>query len=147
MNRLERILEEWKEDSKIGNDLAHSSIEFAKKHEKYLTLYTEAKIKLKASDLSQKSLLKVKWLYYNGKLSPEEITSKSWVQDPFDGLKVLKGDMNYYYDADPEIQKSEANLEFNKIVVETLKEILDTIKWRHQTIRNIISYKQFEAGN
>ena len=28
-----------------------------------------------------------------------------------------------------------------------LKEIIENIKWRHQTISNIIKWKQFESGN
>jgi len=59
----------------------------------------------------------------------------------------MKGDMDYYYDADPEIQKSEEKIQYYKILVETLSDIVDTIKWRHQTIGNIIRWKQFESGN
>ena len=29
----------------------------------------------------------------------------------------------------------------------TLSEIIDSLKWRHQTIGNIIKWKQFESGN
>ena len=39
-------------------------------------------------------------------MSHEEILEKGWNPDPFDGLKVLKGDMEHYYDSDPEIQKN-----------------------------------------
>ena len=51
--------------------------------------------------------MKQKWLYYNGKMDQEDIEKLGWKADPFDGLKILKGEMNYYYDADPEIQDSE----------------------------------------
>ncbi len=36
-----------------------------------------------------------------------EIESLGWSYDPFDGLKVMKGEMDYYYDSDIEIQNSE----------------------------------------
>ena len=96
--------------------------------------------------MNQKTLLKEKWLYYNGKMSQEEIESKGWEFDPFDGLKVMKGDMDHYYDADEDIQKSEERIAYYKTLVETLQEIVETIRWRHQTIGNIIKWKQFEAG-
>ena len=54
--------------------------------------------------------------------------------------------MDYYYDADPEIQKSEEKIEYYKNTVSVLTEIVDTIKWRHQTIGNMIKWKVFESG-
>jgi len=91
-------------------------------------------------------LLKDKWLYYNGKMSQEEIESRGWDYDPFEGLKVMKGDMDYYYDSDKDIQKSEEKITYYKTLVETLQEIVETLRWRHQTIGNIIKWKQFENG-
>ena len=96
--------------------------------------------------MNQKSLLKDKWLYYNGKMSQEEIESRNWDYDPFNGLKVMKGDMDHYYDSDKEIQQSEEKITYFKTLVETLQEIVETLRWRHQTIGNIIKWKQFEAG-
>jgi len=54
--------------------------------------------------------------------------------------------MDYYYDADTDIQRSEERIYEWKIIVETLTEIIDNIKWRHQTIGNMIKWKMFEAG-
>ena len=77
----------------------------------------------------------------------ETVKEKGWVPDPFDGLKILKGEMDYYYDSDPEIQKSEEKIQYLKTVIDTLTEIIDNLKWRHQTISNMIRWKQFESGN
>jgi hypothetical protein len=102
---------------------------------------------LKRAEFSQKTLLKQKWLYYNGKMDQEEVVELGWNPDPFNGLKILKGELEYYYDADPEIQKSEEKIQYYKTLVETLTEIVSNITWRHQTIGNIIRWKQFESGN
>ena len=84
---------------------------------------------------------------YNGKLSKDQIDAFNWEYDPFGGLnKPLKGDMNYYYDADTDIQKAQAALEYDKVLIETLEEIMSTIRWRHQNIGNIIKWRSFEAG-
>ena len=99
-----------------------------------------------SEDMEQKILLKDKWLYYNGKMPKEQIESRGWEFDPFEGLRVLKGEMDYYYDSDTDIQKSELKIQQWKIVVETLTEIVDNIKWRHQTIGNMIKWRMFEAG-
>ena len=80
-------------------------------------------------------------------MDQETIKEKNWIADPFDGLKILKGEMDYYYDSDPEIQKSEEKIQYWKTVIDTLHEIIENLKWRHQTISNIIRWKQFESGN
>jgi hypothetical protein len=138
----------WKEDSIIDNlKLDDTTIKMARIHSKYLELITIAKIRRKKKDLDYKTLLKNKWLYYNGKLSKPEIDIYKWEYDPFGGLnKPLKGDMNYYYDADTDIQKAQAALEYDKVLIETLEEIMNTIRWRHQNIGNIIKWRSFEAG-
>lgn len=147
MLNLENILTEWQKDSEINQSrLDQASVDTAKIHAKYLQLLSVAKLQLKRAQLNQKTLLKDKWLYYNGKMSQEEIDSKGWNYDPFNGLKIMKGDMEYYYDSDTEIQKSEEKITYYKTIVETLQEIVESIRWRHQTISNIIKWKQFESG-
>ena len=115
-------------------------------HAKYLELLSIAKLEVRVAEMKQKNLLKDKWLYYNGKMSQDEIENLGWDFDPFNGLKVLKGEMNYYYDSDIDIQKSEQLVQYKKVMVETLTDIVDSLKWRHQTISNIIKWKVFEAG-
>ena len=145
---LEQVLEEWATDSKLPrNNLDEASRQTPSLHSKYLTLLSHAKLKMKKAEMDQKSLLKDKWLYYNGKMDQETLKEKGWDPDPFEGLKILKGEMDYYYDSDPEIQKSEEKVQYWKTTIDTLTEIIDNLKWRHQTISNIIKWKQFESGN
>ena len=144
---LNQILDMWSEDCRINNNkLDESSAQSPVLHAKYLRLLSEAKLMLKKTEREQKLLLKDKWLYYNGKMDQQELLTKGWDPDPFDGLKVMKGDMDHYYNSDPEIQKSEEKVEYWKTSISTLQEIVDNVKWRHQTIGNIIRWKQFEAG-
>jgi hypothetical protein len=37
-------------------------------------------------------------------------------------------------------------VEYQQNIVETLKEILDTLRWRHTVIKNILDFKRFTAG-
>ena len=145
---LQQILVMWKEDSVIEkNNLDETSRTTPALHAKYLELLAQAKLAKKRVEFQQKTLLKEKWLYYNGKMTQEQIEEKGWVPDPFDGLKVLKGEMEHYYDSDPEIQQSEEKIVYWKTIIETLTDIIDNIKWRHQTIGNMIRWRQFESGN
>jgi len=144
---LDDILQQWSVDCEIKHNLEESSRETPKVHSKYLGYITQAKLLLRRAEDNQQVLLKNKFLWYNGKLSREEVESFGWDPDPFDGLKIMKGDMSYYYESDPEIQQSEAKIVYYKTMIETLKEIIDTLKWRHQQIGNILKWRQFEAGS
>ena len=145
---LDDILKEWQSECEIPSmHLDDASRKTPSLHAKYLELLTRAKLILKKLEFEQKTLLKQKWLYYNGKMDEQTLKDLGWNPDPFDGLKILKGEMNYYYDADPEIQKSEERIQYYKTVIDTLTNIVDTIKWRHQTIRNMIDWKKFESGS
>jgi len=144
---LKQIHDMWSRDSEIKMKLDESSRETPKLHAKYLELLSTTKLQLKRAEFQQKVLLKEKWLYYNGKMSQEDVVEKGWDPDPFDGLKILKGEMDYYYDSDPEIQKSEEKIQYYKTVIDTLEQIISNLNWRHQTIGNIIKWKQFESGN
>ena len=79
-------------------------------------------------------------------MSQEEIRYNNWADDPFDGLKVMKGDLKYYVESDPEIIESESRVYYYKTCIETLKEMVDTLRWRHTTIKNMIEARKFEAG-
>ncbi|MDA7837531.1 recombination mediator protein UvsY [bacterium] len=144
---LEQLHAEWKSDSQIEfNKLDVSSVETPKLHAKYLELLSTYKLRLKDAEFKQKELMKNKFLWYNGKLDQSEIEKLGWDPDPFDGLRILKGEMQHYVEADPELVASEAKMAYLNTMIETLKEILESIKWRHQTIRNALEWKKFEAG-
>ena len=145
---IQEILEMWEVDGVIDQfKLDDTTIKNATLHSKYLSLITVAKLKKKTIQHKYDTLLKDKFMYYNGKMSQSEMDIRKWDYDPFNGLnKPLKGDLNYYYNSDKDIQEAQLKLEYQAVMVETLKEILDTIRWRHQTIGNIINWRKFEAG-
>ncbi len=147
MNNLQTILDMWKEDSVIDEmALDESSKISAKLHGKYLELLSVNRMRLKKQELDFKVLLKEKWLHYNGKMSQEDIDKHGWDYDPLNGLTVLKGDMDKFYDSDPILQKAQSNIIYTQEICDTLKEILDNVKWRHQTIKNMIEWRKFTSG-
>tara|TARA_R110002167_G_scaffold139774_1_gene327446 strand:- start:3333 stop:3575 length:243 start_codon:yes stop_codon:yes gene_type:complete len=79
-------------------------------------------------------------------MTEEQIKDLGWEYDPLEGLKVMKGEMDYYYDSDKEIQESEMKIQYIKTMIDTLNEIVNNLNWRHQTIGNMIKWRQFEAG-
>jgi hypothetical protein len=147
MLNLEEILAGWKKDSVIDEmNLDEASRETVKLHSKYLELFSVMKLQLKRKEMAQQILLRDKWLYYTGKMDQAEITKRGWAPDPFNGLKIMKSDMQYYYNADPELQKQDEQIEYFKTMVSALEEIMTNIKWRHTTIKNMIDWRRFTSG-
>ncbi|MDA7701652.1 recombination mediator protein UvsY [Gammaproteobacteria bacterium] len=144
---LEQVLAEWATDSNLPRtELDEVSRQTPALHAKYLALLSNAKLRMKKTEMDQKILLKKKWLWYNGKMTEEQIKELGWEYDPLEGLKVMKGEMDYYYDSDKEIQESELRIQYLKTMIDTLNEIVNNLNWRHQTIGNMIKWKVFEAG-
>ena len=66
---------------------------------------------------------------------------------PFDGLKIMKNDMQVFFNADKDLQKLNANLEYANIKINFLKECMTNITWRHQTIKNTIDWRKFMVSS
>ena len=145
---LKEIQEMWKSDCKIDDiELDASSLEVPKLHAKYTELLSEKKLEVVRYERQMKELNKDKWLWYGGKMSHDEIKEHNWDYDPFNGLTVLKSDYDKFTGADKDIQDLNDKLEYLRITVEVLTDIVSQITWRHQTIKNIIEWRKFMAGS
>ena len=89
MIELDQVLAEWKVDSEIPyNQYEQVSQATPTLHAKYLEYLSLTKLRLKKAEFQQKHLLKDKWMYYEGKLSQEELNEKGWKFDPYDGHNI-----------------------------------------------------------
>ena len=146
--KLSDIQEMWKTDCKIDDiELDASSLQVPVLHAKYSEILSNQKLIQIRYENQLKDLQKNKWLWYTGKLSQEEIQEKNWDYDPFNGLTILKSDYDKFFGADRDIQKAIEKLEYCKVVVEYLQDIVSQLTWRHQTIKNIIEWRRFMAGS
>lgn len=145
---LDDVISMWKVDSVIDElNLDTTTVKGAILHAKYLELFSISKLQLKRKEAELASMKKDKWLYYNGKMTKEEMDKKGWPYDPFVGMsKPLKSDLEMYYETDVDLRKIKTQIEYQKTIVEALDEIMATLRWRHQGIRNIIDFKKFTAG-
>ena len=146
--KLSDIQEMWKKDCKIDDiELDASSLQVPVLHAKYSEILANQKLIQIRYENQLKDLQKDKWLWYTGKLSQEEIQEKNWDYDPFNGLTILKSDYDKFFGADRDIQKAIEKMEYCKIVVDYLQDIVSQLTWRHQTIKNIIEWRRFMAGS
>ena len=144
---LDDLKKQWTEDCQIDDiELDNASLEVPKLHAKYQDLLTSKILVLKQYQNKYNELLKDKWLWYNGKMDEETVREKGWEPDPFNGLKIMKNDMQIFFNADKDLQDLNAKIEYLKVTVDFLKECMQNITWRHQTIRNTIDWRKFMAG-
>ena len=90
--------------------------------------------------------MKYKWLWFTGKLDDDTIQKFGWPQDPFDGLKIMKNDFNYFFNSDKDLVELKSKIEYLEVTVDFVKRCMDNITWRHQTIKNTIEWRKFMAG-
>jgi len=145
---LEDVLVMWEADSVIDEiNLDETSIKSAKLHAKYLQLLSIAKLRLKKKEMEFDAIKKDKWLYFEGKMTKDQMDERGWKYDPFDGgTKPMKSNMDYYYKSDSDLTRLQSQIDYQKTLIDTLIDIMDNIKWRHQNIRNIIDWKRFVSG-
>ena len=144
---LDELKIEWTKDCEIDDiELDTASLEVPKLHAKYQDLLTSKLILAKTYEYKYNLLLKDKWLWFNGKMSEDEVKARGWNPDPFDGLKIMKNDMQIFFNADKDLQEMNAKVEYLKVTIDFLKECMQNITWRHQTIRNTIDWRKFMAG-
>lgn len=148
MLTLEQILELWKKDCEIDDvELDKSSRETPKLHAKYVELLSLSKLQKQRKEMEFKRLLKNKFMWYNGKMDKSKMDELEWEYDPFDGLsKPMKSDMDYFYESDSDIQTLQSQIDYWKVMIDTLSEIVSNITWRHQTIKNMLEWRKFTSG-
>tara|TARA_B100000900_G_C20012937_1_gene486631 strand:- start:22 stop:471 length:450 start_codon:yes stop_codon:yes gene_type:complete len=148
MMDLNDILMMWKKDAVIDDVcLDDETLKSSKLHAKYLELFSMAKLMLKKKEMEYTSMKKDKWLYYNGKMSKDDMDKNKWKYDPFDGMsKPMKSDMDMYYSTDEDLVKIKAQIDYQKTIIETLEEIMGNIRWRHTHVKNILEFKKFTSG-
>ena len=145
---LTRIQNEWEKDCVIDDiELDKSSLQIPKLHAKYASALSHKKLALIKYENELKDTLKYKWLWFSGKLSKEEIEEKGWEFDPFNGLTVIKTDYDKFFDSDKDIRIINDKIEYLKVTIEFLSDVVSQLTWKHQTIKNIIEWRKFMAGS
>jgi hypothetical protein len=145
---FDKLLEEWEKDCPIDpNKIERETVKAASLHVKYLRLLMESKLLLlKRKDKYDKLRVK-KWEYYTGRMTQSEMDQHGWPYNPFAATsKPLKSELNQYIETDSELSDLKLKIEHDKTIVEALEEIINTIRWRHSTIKNLIEGRKFEAG-
>lgn len=141
----EEILKEWDEDSNVdSNHIDNESVNVPKLHAKYIRHLVQAKMQVNELQNEYSVLKKVKFRYYRGELSRDEL--KEHQLDQWQGTKPIKSECEQLLDGDSELSKLRFRVENLNIRISLLESILGQIKARDWQLKNIVSWKQFISG-
>tara|TARA_B100002019_G_scaffold219943_1_gene192618 strand:- start:5598 stop:6032 length:435 start_codon:yes stop_codon:yes gene_type:complete len=138
---LDKVQEEWQKDSELHRDLpellANESLETSRLHSKYIAYYNQFRMMLTECETKLHKMKLEKWQYYSGK-APASV----YKEKPF-SLKVMKGDIGMYIDADDEYSRQRMKYQYLETCINSVERILKQIDNRGFAIKNafdIIKY-------
>ena len=143
METLEQVLKLWESDVII--DQTEPSKELLKipmYHSKYLAILTKHRIASKKAHFDYLRMRKVKWEYFTGKMSQDELEEYGW--EPFQF--ALKSDITTYLEADKDLIKLLEKKVYHEEVVSVLESIMNELKSRTFQLRDFISWEKFIGG-
>ena len=139
---LAKIYEEWGKDSQITlTDLTNESLNISKLHSKYIRFYTDENLILYNLLENLKTLKAQKEVFYT-KGRTAETEAKGW---EWPG-KILKTELHYHMDTDPDIIEANLIIHEAKVIVQLLESILKMIMNRSYSIQNAIAWERFKVG-
>lgn len=141
---LDQILAEWEADCKVDKtELAEESIKLPQLHSKYLKISKVEAPFLRKLRTEYDELYKVKWQYYLGHLSREELSELGW--EPIN-FKILRSDVDIYLNGDKDLNQIKIRIELQEQKLKTLEEIIRSVNNRNWTIRNALEWEKFKVG-
>ena len=143
MENLEQILKYWETDSNM--DQTEPSKELLKipvLHSKYLNILTTHKLASKKAHFDYLRMRKIKWEYFTGKMSKEELDEYGWEQFQF----ALKSDVNTYLEADGDLIKLLEKKVYHEEAISVIESIMSELKQRTWQLRDFISWEKFVNG-
>jgi hypothetical protein len=144
MKKLSELKDMWGKDCVIDRiELDTESLRVSTLHQKYLDLYTDFNAVMKKLKIKQRSLYKLKWEFYLGKLSQEELDMLDW---EYDGKKVLRSDISVYLDADKDMNDIQDAVDNIDTKLNYLKEVLKSIQTRGFQIKSAVDWAKFVSG-
>jgi hypothetical protein len=142
--KFDKIRDEARDDLQYDQtDLAGESARIPYIHNKWMKILTNEKMVLKQYNFELAKLRRIKWEYYTGKTTRQELQDRGW--EPFP-LKILKQDLDKYLDADEDLHALEMKRDHQKSKVEFVEETVKQINQRQWSIRNMIEWFKFTNG-
>lgn len=143
MENIEQILAMWEIDAKLDStEPGRELLKIPSLHNKYIRILSSHKFASKKANFDYLRMKKVKWEYYNGKLTEEELKQRGW--EPFQFR--LKTDIAFYLESDNDLIRLLEKKIYHEEVVSILESILNEIKQRTWELKSFIQWEIFIGG-
>ena len=146
--KLSEIQTLWQKDCHIDDTkLDVELLKIPNLHSKYLELYNDECLQQRKYFYEKKKLLKLKTIYYAGKMSQGELEELGW--EPF-MYKIIKGyepKIETYLGGDNDLIKADEKLAYIKQKVDFLESIIKSLNTRGYNIRSAIDFLRFTMGS
>jgi len=121
-------------------NLVKASLQTPTLHAKWMKFASDEGYKLVILNQRMAKLKKGKWEFYGGKAPPRQ-----YEKTPF-GLKLTKGEIPMYIEADDQIQILSREISKQSMLVDRLSEAVKSIQFRHTNIKNAVEMLKLNAG-
>jgi hypothetical protein len=139
--KLDDILKFIADSSSIGVALDKELQRIPNIHGQLLNIRSSESLLLRKLEMELAVLRKERWKFYSGKAEP-----KQYKEEEFD-LKVLRGDMDIFMDADAKVQDLLSKIAVQKEKVFALDEALKQINQRGYHLKTMVDFQRLMAGN
>lgn len=140
---LDELLKIWEKDSEIdstdpGKEILRIPV-LHSKYNKFLSLHT---LSAKRVGYEYNKLKKVKWVYYNGKMTKDELDKYGW--EPFQF--VLKSDINVYLDGDEDLIKLKRKQAYHEEAAVFCTNVMKELNNRTWQLKEFMAWERFVNG-
>lgn len=140
---LEQLITEWEKDAEIDRtEPAREIIRVPLLHSKYCKYLMLHNLAVKRTVIELAGIRKLKWRYYNGKLSQDELTDLGWQPFPF----TLKSDLNVYMDADEDVAKMNKKKAYHEEAANFCQNIVKELNNRTWQLKEFMAWERFVSG-
>lgn len=138
--KLDDIQSYIDENRQVTDDISYEAKKIPIIHGKLLAMRSTEFLTLKSLQLDLKKVTFQRWLFYSGKAE-----TKQYKEENFD-LKVLRGDINIFLEADDNIQTIQSKIAVQEAKLEVLNEAVKAINTRQFLLKNMLEYQRMIAG-
>lgn len=143
MNKLEELLEMWRQDADIDRtEPGKALLDIPKLHSKYLNILSRHRLLSKEAEFKYNKMKKIKWEYYSGKMDSDTLKKYGW--EPFQF--VLKSDITTYLDSDDDLNKYLANKAMHEEIIDVCHAIMKELNNRTWELKSYIDWEKFIQG-
>lgn len=144
---LEEIQKLWSSDCILDDiQLDLEAKKIPELHNKYFKIFSDEKLKLVKLESRKKEILKIKWLYYTGKIDKESLEKMGWEPFELDIKTRNKIDLDRFMDSDRDYLDIHEKIEIQKEKINYLESIVKSLNTRGFLIKNIIDWRKFTSG-